>query len=134
MQAPVAVVGRGWLASSGQLVGDERLDVLTLELASEEWLAVGLAVDSEQPDRVGVGLDGPGALVLSSVRRKPAASVWSVVRRTRAARRRPLGRDPARELERESESGESVPSRTGDEGPGWERSGDGLASGMVPHS
>ena len=63
MQAPVAVVGRGRLPAD-ELVGDERLDVLALELAGEEWLAVGLAVDGEQPDGVGVGLDGPWALVL----------------------------------------------------------------------
>jgi hypothetical protein len=46
------------------LVGDEVLDVLALELAGEERLAVCLAVEGEEPDGVGVGLDGPGALVL----------------------------------------------------------------------
>jgi hypothetical protein len=38
--------------------------VLALELAGEEWLTVGLAVDGEQPDGVGIGLHGPGALGL----------------------------------------------------------------------
>jgi hypothetical protein len=38
--------------------------VLALELVDEERLAVGLAVGGEQPDGVGVGLHGPGALVL----------------------------------------------------------------------
>jgi hypothetical protein len=55
---------RGGRLPSGELIGDERLDVLALELAGEERLAVGLAVGGEQPDGVGVGLDGPGALVL----------------------------------------------------------------------
>jgi hypothetical protein len=63
VQAPVAVVGGGWLPAD-QLVGDERLDMLALEVADEEWLAVGLAVGGEQPDGVGVGLDGPWTLVL----------------------------------------------------------------------
>jgi hypothetical protein len=39
VQAPVAVVGRGRLPAS-QLVGDERLDVLALELAGEQRSAV----------------------------------------------------------------------------------------------
>jgi hypothetical protein len=64
VQAAVAVVGGRWLPA-GQLVGDELLDVLASELAGEERLAVGLAVAGKQPDGVGVGLDGPGALVLS---------------------------------------------------------------------
>jgi hypothetical protein len=70
VQAPVAVVsGRGLPA--GELVGDEGLDVCALELAGDERMAVSLAVGGEQPDGVGVGLDGPGALVLASrVRRK----------------------------------------------------------------
>ena len=63
MQPPVAVVGRRGLPA-GQLVGDEGLDVLALELAGETRVAVGLAVGSQQPDGVGVGLDGPGTLVL----------------------------------------------------------------------
>jgi hypothetical protein len=46
------------------LVGDEALDVHTQELADDERLTVGLAVTGQQPDGVGVGLDGPGALVL----------------------------------------------------------------------
>jgi hypothetical protein len=49
---------------AGQLVGDERLDVLALEYAGESRVAVGLAVGGDEPDGVGVGLDGPGALVL----------------------------------------------------------------------
>jgi hypothetical protein len=40
------------------------LDVLAAKLAGEERVAVGLAVGGQQPDGVGVGLDGPGALVL----------------------------------------------------------------------
>jgi hypothetical protein len=63
MQAAVAVVGGGRLPT-GQLVGDEVLDVLAAELAGEDRVAVGLAVGGEEPDGVGVGLDGPGALVL----------------------------------------------------------------------
>jgi hypothetical protein len=52
------------------LVGDEVLDVLVSELG-EERPAVGLAVGGEEPDGVGVGLDGLGALVLGlQVRRK----------------------------------------------------------------
>jgi hypothetical protein len=63
VETPVAVVGGRRLPAS-ELVGDEVLDVLTAELAGEERLAVGLAVAGEKPDGVGVGLDGPGALVL----------------------------------------------------------------------
>jgi hypothetical protein len=63
VQAAVAVVGGGRLPA-GQLVGDEGLDVLTAELAGEQRLAVSLTVAGEEPDGVGVGLDGPGALVL----------------------------------------------------------------------
>jgi hypothetical protein len=56
---------------AGELVGDEILDVLPAELASEDRVAVGLAVGGEQPDGVGVGLDGPGLLFSASrVRRK----------------------------------------------------------------
>jgi hypothetical protein len=63
VQAPVAVVsGRGLPA--GELVGDEVLDVCALELAGDERMSVSLAVGGEEPDGVGVGLDGPGALVL----------------------------------------------------------------------
>jgi hypothetical protein len=62
-KASIAVVGGGRLPT-GQLVGDERLDVLAAELAGEEPSAVGLAVGGEQPDGVGGGLDGPRALVL----------------------------------------------------------------------
>ena len=40
------------------------LDVLAAEFAGEDRMAVGLAVGGQQPDCVGVGLDGPGALVL----------------------------------------------------------------------
>jgi hypothetical protein len=40
------------------------LDVLAAEFAGEERLAVSLAVAGQQPDGVGVGLNGPGALVL----------------------------------------------------------------------
>jgi hypothetical protein len=70
VQAAVAVVGGGRLPA-GQLVGDERLDVLALEYAGESRVAVGLAVGGQQPDGVGVGLDGPWALVLGlGVRRK----------------------------------------------------------------
>jgi hypothetical protein len=50
VQAPVTVVSGGRLPT-GQLAGEERP-------------AVGLAVAGEQPDGVGKGLDGPGALVL----------------------------------------------------------------------
>jgi hypothetical protein len=63
VQAAVAVVGRGRLPA-GQLVGIQRLDVLTLEFAGENRVAVSLAVGGQQPDGVGVGLDGPWALVL----------------------------------------------------------------------
>jgi len=63
VQAPVAVVGGGRLPA-GELVGDERLEVLTLELADEQRAAVGLEVGGEESDGVGVGLDGAGALVL----------------------------------------------------------------------
>jgi hypothetical protein len=63
VEAPVAVVGGRRLPAS-ELVGDEVLDMLALELAGEERLAVCLAVEGEEPDGVGVGLDGPGALVL----------------------------------------------------------------------
>jgi hypothetical protein len=63
VQAPVAVVGGGRLPA-GELVGDERLDVLASELAGEERAAMSLAVGGEESDGVGVGLDGAGALVL----------------------------------------------------------------------
>jgi hypothetical protein len=63
VQPAVAVVG-GRRLPAGELVGDERLDVLAAKLAGEDRMAVGLAVGGEQPDGVGVGLDGPGALVL----------------------------------------------------------------------
>jgi hypothetical protein len=39
--------------------------VLASELADDERLAVGLIEGGQQPDGVRVGLDGPGALVLS---------------------------------------------------------------------
>ena len=58
----------------GELIGDELLDVLALELAGEERVPVGLAVGGEQPDGVGVGLDGPGTLVLG-LQRAPEAPV-----------------------------------------------------------
>jgi hypothetical protein len=45
--------------------------VLALKLAGGQWAAVGLAIGGEQPDGVGVGLDGVGALVLGArVRQK----------------------------------------------------------------
>ena len=50
---------------AGELVGDERLEVLASELAGEQRAAVGLEVGGEESDGVGVGLDGAGALVLS---------------------------------------------------------------------
>jgi hypothetical protein len=73
---------------AGELVGDELLDVLALQLAGEERLAVCLAVESEEPDGVGVGLDGPGALVLG-FQRAAEASVESqkMTSRQRTARR-----------------------------------------------
>jgi hypothetical protein len=40
------------------------LDVFALKVAGHKWVAVGLAVAGEEPDGVGVGLDGPRALVL----------------------------------------------------------------------
>jgi hypothetical protein len=46
VQAPVAVVSSRQLPPS-ELVGDERLDVLTSELADEERHAAGLAVSGE---------------------------------------------------------------------------------------
>jgi hypothetical protein len=49
VRAAVAVVGGGRLPA-GQLVGDERLDVVAAEFAGEERLTVGLAVGGEQPD------------------------------------------------------------------------------------
>ena len=48
--------------------------MLASELVGEERPAVGLAVGGEQPDGVGVGLDGPGALVLG-LQGAPKASV-----------------------------------------------------------
>jgi hypothetical protein len=63
LQAAIAVVGGRWLPAS-ELVGDEGLDVCALELADDERVAVSLTVGGQQPDGVGVGLDGPGALVL----------------------------------------------------------------------
>jgi len=39
--------------------------VLASELADDERLAVGLTEGGQQPEGVRVGLDGPGALVLS---------------------------------------------------------------------
>ena len=63
VQPPVAVVGGGRLPA-GELVGDEGLDVLAAEFAGEDRVAVGLAVGGQQSDGVGIGLDGPGALVL----------------------------------------------------------------------
>jgi hypothetical protein len=38
--------------------------VLTLKFTGDEWVTVGLAVGGEEPDGVGVGLDGLRALVL----------------------------------------------------------------------
>ena len=63
VQPAVAVMGGGRLPA-GELVGDERLEVLAAKFAGEDRMAVGLAVGGQQPDGVGVGLDGPGALVL----------------------------------------------------------------------
>jgi hypothetical protein len=56
-------VGSRWLPA-GELIGDERLNVLAAQLAGEDRVAVGLAEGGQEPDGVGVGLDGPGALVL----------------------------------------------------------------------
>jgi hypothetical protein len=39
-------------------------DVLAAQFAGEDRMAVSLAVGGQQPDGVGVGLDGSGALVL----------------------------------------------------------------------
>jgi hypothetical protein len=72
VQAPVAVVGGGRLPA-GELVGDQLLDVLAAEFAGEDRVAVGLAVAGEEPDGVGVGLDGPGALVLGFQRASEAS-------------------------------------------------------------
>jgi hypothetical protein len=74
VETPVAVVGGRRLPAS-ELVGDEVLDVLAAELAGEE------------PDGVGVGLDGPGALVLG-LRGAPEARL--------RARRCPRGNGPRR--------------------------------------
>jgi hypothetical protein len=49
------------------------LDVLAAELAGEDRVAVGLAVGGEEADGVGVGLDGPGALVLGFQRASEAS-------------------------------------------------------------
>jgi hypothetical protein len=93
VQAPVAVVGGGRLPA-GQLVGDERLDVLALEYAGESRVAVGLAVRGQQPDGVGVGLNSPWALVLglqgaseTPVEDQEVAAWQLTVRRRRLARR-----------------------------------------------
>jgi hypothetical protein len=56
-------MGGRWLPAI-KLVGDEVLDVLASQLAGEERLPMRFAVESEEPDGVGVGLDGPWALVL----------------------------------------------------------------------
>jgi hypothetical protein len=56
-------VGGGRLPA-GELVSDEELDVLALQLAGKHRVAVVLAVGGQKPDSVGVGLDGPWALVL----------------------------------------------------------------------
>jgi hypothetical protein len=63
VQTAVAVVG-GRRLPAGELVGDELLQVLASELAGQQRPAVRLEVGGEQPDGVGVGLDGVGALVL----------------------------------------------------------------------
>jgi hypothetical protein len=52
-------------------VGDERLDGLALELADQEWVAVGLAVGGQEPDGVGGSSMVLGLLFSASrVRRK----------------------------------------------------------------
>ncbi len=56
---------------TGELVGDEPLEVLAAKLAGEDRMAVGLAVGGEEPDGVGIGLDGPGALVLQGAPEAP---------------------------------------------------------------
>ena len=61
MEPPITVVGCR-RHPAGQLVGDELLDVLALKLAGEDQLGVGLAEGGEEPDGVGLDLDGPGAL------------------------------------------------------------------------
>jgi hypothetical protein len=86
VETPVAVVGGRRLPTS-ELVGDEVLDVLAAELAGEERMTVGLAVAGEEPDGVGVGLDGPGALVLG-LQGAPEARL--------RARRCPRGNGPRR--------------------------------------
>jgi hypothetical protein len=58
---------------ASELVGDELLDVLAAEFAGEDRVAVGLAVGGEEADGVGVGLDGPGALVLGFQRASEAS-------------------------------------------------------------
>ena len=72
VQAQVPVVGGGRLPA-GELVGDEVLDVLAPEFDGEERMAVGLEVGGQQPYGVGVGLDGPWALVLGFQRASEAA-------------------------------------------------------------
>ena len=47
--------------------------MLAQEFAGEQRLAVGLEVGGEEPDGVGVGLDGAGALVLGFQRAAEAA-------------------------------------------------------------
>ena len=88
MQAAVAVVGGGRLPAA-ELVGDEPLDVLAPEFAGERRLAVGLEVGGEEPDGVGLGLDGAGALVLGLQSAAEAAvedqegALWAAAARRR---------------------------------------------------
>jgi hypothetical protein len=76
MASPSTLNGRGLGITidhgSGLAAGDERLDVLPLELAGDERVAVSLAVGGQQPDGVGVGLDMVRGVLFSAsrVRRK----------------------------------------------------------------
>jgi site-specific recombinase XerD len=90
VQAAVAVVGGGRLPA-GELVGDELLDVLAPQLAGEQRLAVRLAVEGEEPNGVGVGFDGPGALVLGFQRATEASVEGQEMAPRQAARRSALG-------------------------------------------
>jgi hypothetical protein len=69
-------MGGGWLAA-GQLIGDERPDVVTGQLVGEHGLIVLAAVRGEESHGVGVRLDGSRALVLL-LQRAPEADVERV--------------------------------------------------------
>jgi hypothetical protein len=61
----------GGVAAAGEVPTLAGLEQPSLELAGQDWVAVGLRVRSEEPYGVGVGLDGPGLLFSASrVRRK----------------------------------------------------------------